>query len=66
MFSSELKKELECKYKALSFVKYHLLDSVLHLINTANYNKHPNKTNKFLLQDTRMKKKKKKIVVGYC
>lgn len=28
---------------------YHLLDSVLHLINIANYNKHPNKTNMFLL-----------------
>lgn len=38
--------------------KYHLLDSALHLINIANYNKHPNKTNIFLLEDTRMGKKR--------
>lgn len=48
MFSSELKKEFGMKAQSPEFCcfKYHLLDSLLHLINIANYNKHfTNETN---------------------
>lgn len=48
MLSSELKKEFGMQVQSPEFCcfKYHLLESTLHLINSANYNKHfINKTN---------------------
>lgn len=42
--------------------KYHLLDSVLHLINIANYNKHPNKTNIFFVIKQPEREKKKRLL----
>lgn len=42
MFSSDLEKEFGMQVQSPQFCcfKYHLLDNLLHLINTANYNKH--------------------------
>jgi len=48
MFSSELRKKFGMQVQSPEFCcfKYHLLDSVLHLIKIGNYNKHfTNKTN---------------------